>query len=68
VNAPRVVVARVWQGMIYNPGIGPRRMVRTMWDCSCRSATLMELFGEYKELHVTEQQWFDGPVGAAPRP
>ena len=28
--------------------------------------TLMELFGEYKELHVTEQHWFDGPVGAAP--
>jgi hypothetical protein len=24
--------------------------------------TLMELFGEYKELHVTEQQWFDGQL------
>ena len=28
--------------------------------------TLMELFGEYKELHVTEQQWFDGQW--VPRP
>ena len=26
----------------------------------------MELFGEYKEMHVTEQQWFDGQW--VPRP
>jgi len=26
----------------------------------------MELFGEYKELHVTEQRWFEGQW--VPRP
>ena len=26
----------------------------------------MELFGEYKELHLTEQRWFDGQW--VPRP
>ena len=29
-------------------------------------STLMELFGEYRELHVTEQRWFDGQW--VPRP
>jgi internalin A len=60
--------ARVWttveEKYLFVTVAGPKSDRRGL--LSIIRSTLMELFGEYKQLHVTEQQWFDGQW--VPRP